>query len=318
MTYAERITPTRLRRASLTPREYMEPGRHDVPVGYLFRPDDVARDEYTDLAGLAESMETTNGPIHNIIATPRDGRLIIVSGGRRHAAAVMAGIPTLPVEVRPMSEVARLLAMAIENGQRQDLSPLEEGRIYARLTQEGLSQRDIAKKVGKAQSHISKRIALLGLPVEVQDAVRSGEAGLEAVLQPSRNQRTKPNASTPALRVAFAEEIVADRSMDSNDCSLLILQYGLAKASDDAVWRVANALKIEGVTRNNMRSMLSACDAKHRVSVAAALALLDLVGSTSNESWTDSQVAAMRALVRQGYLPTEDEAARLKRSKAAS
>jgi hypothetical protein len=81
----------------------------------------------------------------------------------------------VPVIIRDVDEDERLLVMAAENLQREDLSPLEEARAYQRLIDTlGCSQRDLAPKVGKTQSHISKRLALLALPKDVQKEVDSG------------------------------------------------------------------------------------------------------------------------------------------------
>src|SRR6185295_12285530 len=90
----------------------------------------------------------------------------IVAGHRRHAAARIAGLELIPCIVRTFTEQARIEAMVIENLQRSDLSPFDEARGLSQLVAVGLTQRDIAERVGCSQSHVSKRLALAAMPPE--------------------------------------------------------------------------------------------------------------------------------------------------------
>lgn len=73
--------------------------------------------------------------------------------------------------VQDFDEQLRVAAMLVENPQREGLGVLEEARGIKRLADMGLSQREIARQLGRGQSHVSKRLALLTLPAEIQAAI---------------------------------------------------------------------------------------------------------------------------------------------------
>jgi ParB family chromosome partitioning protein len=104
----------------------------------------------------------------------------IVAGERRWRAAQQAGLATVPVTVREVAD-DRLLELAlIENIQREELSPLEEAQAFQRLQQDlGLTQEDVARKVGRDRSTVANSIRLLRLPDEARELLASGrlEAG---------------------------------------------------------------------------------------------------------------------------------------------
>lgn len=92
---------------------------------------------------------------------------VIIAGHRRVAAAREAGLTTVPCVVREdLVGPAAREAMLIENLHREDLTPVEEAQAFDQLRLLGLSQRQIAERVGCNQSHISKRLDLLKLPPE--------------------------------------------------------------------------------------------------------------------------------------------------------
>ena len=128
------------------------------------------------LRELADSIRE-NGIIQPLVVLAReDGLYEIVVGERRFRASRLAGMATVPVFVsQPLNEETKLELALIENVQRADLNPIEEGRAYERLrTEFGLQVQEIARKVGKDASTISNLLRLLGLPVEIQRALIEG------------------------------------------------------------------------------------------------------------------------------------------------
>jgi ParB family chromosome partitioning protein len=123
-------------------------------------------------AGLRdlESSIRESGIVQPIVVRPVGDRYQIIAGERRWRAAQRAGLRTVPVSVREVPD-DRLLELAlVENIQREDLSPLEEATAYQRLQDElGLSQEDLARKVGKDRSTVANTIRLLRLPAEVRE-----------------------------------------------------------------------------------------------------------------------------------------------------
>ena len=99
----------------------------------------------------------------------------IVAGERRWRAAQAAGLHQVPVVVREFSDQDTLEIALIENIQRQDLTPIEEGEGYRRLIEDfGYNQDQLAEHVGRSRSHIANTVRLLGLPDEVKAMIDDG------------------------------------------------------------------------------------------------------------------------------------------------
>jgi ParB family chromosome partitioning protein len=116
----------------------------------------------------------TQGVLQPILVRPVDGGYEIVAGERRFRAAQRAGLTTVPVIVRELSEQQALEFAIVENLQRDDLDDLEEADAYARLSAFGLSQEEVARTVGKSRSAIANALRLLTLPAAAKDALRDG------------------------------------------------------------------------------------------------------------------------------------------------
>lgn len=101
----------------------------------------------------------------------------LIAGHRRLMASKKVGLKTVPVVIRTNLKRADALEMAIvENIQRQDLNVVETARAYARLSDEfGLTQREIAARLGKSRESIANTLRLLSLPTHFQDAISSGK-----------------------------------------------------------------------------------------------------------------------------------------------
>ena len=126
------------------------------------------------IAELAQSI-ASHGVLQPILVEPVGSRYRIIAGERRFRAARRAGLQRIPALVRTSTDDERLALALIENIQREDLTPLEEAQAYRRLIEvSGISQEDLAARVGKNRSTISNSLRLLGLPVEVQDALSDG------------------------------------------------------------------------------------------------------------------------------------------------
>ena len=128
------------------------------------------------LTELAESIQK-NGIMQPIIVRPGAGsKLEIVAGERRWRAAKLAGLDTVPVIIREISNKQALELALVENIQRRDLGPLEEALGYQRLIEEfDYTQEELAGTVGKSRSHIANLLRLLSLPDEVKAMLEKGE-----------------------------------------------------------------------------------------------------------------------------------------------
>ncbi len=101
----------------------------------------------------------------------------LVAGERRLKAAKLIGLERVPAIVRVISQEKEKLEMAIvENMQRADLNPIESARSCAKLAEEfGLTQREIAARLGKSRETISNLMRLLNLPTQMQEAIANNK-----------------------------------------------------------------------------------------------------------------------------------------------
>ncbi|MBI4993453.1 ParB/RepB/Spo0J family partition protein [Candidatus Wolfebacteria bacterium] len=100
----------------------------------------------------------------------------LIAGERRLKASKLAGLERIPAIVKKLPKKADQMEMAIvENLQRANLDSIETARAYARLSDEfGLTQREIAARLGKSRETIANAIRLLNLPTEIQTALAEG------------------------------------------------------------------------------------------------------------------------------------------------
>ena len=130
----------------------------------------------TELAELADSIRQ-QGIIQPIIAEDAgDGTYTIIAGERRARAAQLAGLSKAPAVLRKYSDEKRMVVSLIENIQRADLNPIEEASAYRKLMElAGLSQEEVAARVGKNRATVANSLRLLKLPGEMQDSIRKNE-----------------------------------------------------------------------------------------------------------------------------------------------
>ncbi len=134
------------------------------------------RFDHEATAGLAESIRA-QGIIQPVVLRPRAaGGYELIAGERRWRAAREANVATLPALVRDAADRDALLLGLVENVAREELSPVEEARAYALLTDEfGLSLGEIAERVGGSKPGVSNRLRLLELSDDILSMVERGE-----------------------------------------------------------------------------------------------------------------------------------------------
>jgi len=127
------------------------------------------------LAELAESIRE-HGIIESIVVEDAgDGSFYIIAGERRTRAARIAGLDKVPVTLRKFSEQKKLEIALIENIQRDDLNDIEEAQAYYKLMElGGLTQEQVASRVGKNRATVANAIRLLKLPEDMQSALAKG------------------------------------------------------------------------------------------------------------------------------------------------
>lgn len=125
------------------------------------------------LTELSQSI-LENGLIQPIVVRPSiNGKYEIVAGERRFKAANMAGFQKIPCIVQEYSDLQSAQVALIENIQRENLSPIEEAEAFHTLIEmTGMTQQELAIKLGKTQSTIANKLRLLKLPETVKEALK--------------------------------------------------------------------------------------------------------------------------------------------------
>ncbi len=152
-------------------------GIFDIPIGSIKANPFQPRQEFNEQAldSLSKSIAQL-GIIQPItVRAAKGGEFEIISGERRLRAAKLAGMEEIPAYIRPAKDVRMLEMALVENVQREELNPIEVALGYRRLIDEyGLTQEEVAQRVGKNRSTITNFLRLLHLPPKVQIGLREG------------------------------------------------------------------------------------------------------------------------------------------------
>lgn len=157
----------------------VQAGMAEVPINKVHPNPHQPRHFFDDgaLEDLASSIRR-HGVLQPLLVS-EDGSngYLLVTGERRWRAAKLAGLRTVPAVIRERLEDADQLELAlVENLQRRDLTPLEEARAYEQLRANlGLSQAEIAERVGMNRSTVANSLRLLKLPDDIQAMVEKSE-----------------------------------------------------------------------------------------------------------------------------------------------
>lgn len=146
----------------------------------------------------------------------------LIAGERRWAAARLASLTTVPVIVKEATPQQMLELALVENIQRADLNPLEEAAAYQQLIDEfGLTQEEVAARVGKSRVSVANVVRLLRLPDEVKAALLNGQItegharALLAADNPETMIRLLKTVTRQGLNVRQTEELVRRQTAES-------------------------------------------------------------------------------------------------------
>jgi ParB family chromosome partitioning protein len=125
------------------------------------------------LEELAQSIQTT-GIIQPLLVRPMGGMYELVAGERRWRAAQLAGLTRVPAIVRDIPDEKVLELALIENIQRAELNPVEEAKAYKRLIETlGLTQDEVAQRVGRDRTFVTNYLRVLKLPKEIHELIET-------------------------------------------------------------------------------------------------------------------------------------------------
>lgn len=163
---------------------------------------------------LAASMRE-HGVIQPLIVRRKGTRYELIAGERRLRAALKADLKKVPIIVKEMDDREAMEASLVENVQREDLNPVDEAEAYQRLISEfGLTQEEVAARVGKSRAEVANTVRLVKLEPEVKELLAQGKIsaghGRALVGLPAKEQiRMARMIVTKGLSVRKVEEMLA-------------------------------------------------------------------------------------------------------------
>lgn len=170
------------------------------------------------LQELAASIKNY-GVIQPILVTELgDGKYELIAGERRMRASMLAGLSTIPCIVKSFSESDRAEIALIENLQREDLNPVEEAKAYrALMDKSGMTQEELANKLGKSRPAIANSLRLLTLSPNVLELVEAGRlsAGHARTLAVIKDQKVQESYAKAA----------ADKKMSVRQLERMVAHY---------------------------------------------------------------------------------------------
>src|SRR5215467_388886 len=157
--------------------------------------------DQSKLEELAQSIRTT-GIIQPLLVRPTGGLFELVAGERRWRAAQIAGLSRIPAIVREIPDERLLEFALVENIQRQELNPIEEANAYKRLIESlGLTQDEVAKRVGRDRTYITNYLRVLKLPTDIQTLIENDKLSFG-------HARTLLAVQDPMLQRRLAQKIL--------------------------------------------------------------------------------------------------------------
>ncbi len=193
-----------------------------------------------DLAELVHSVREFGVLQPVVVRANEDGQYELIMGERRTRAAREAGLTSIPAVIRETADEHLLRDALLENLHRSELNPLEEASAYQQLLEDfGITQEELASRIGRSRPQISNTIRLLKLPVPVQQRVAAGvlTAGhARAILSldtPEAMQRLADKIVNEDLSVRAAE--AAAKGPDASSTRPSKPQAGARRAHLDEV-----------------------------------------------------------------------------------
>lgn len=190
----------------------------DIPIDSIDLNPDQPRKVFNeqDLEELSLSIKEF-GVIQPILVKKVGSRYLLIAGERRLKASLLAGLNKIPAIVRNAAPKDMAFIAIVENVQREDLNYIEEALAYKCLMDEyGLSQWEIAKRVGKQQSTISNKIRILSLPQDIRDALTENKLSerharaLLRVKDDNHRQTILKRVIDNSLNVRQSEKLIDD------------------------------------------------------------------------------------------------------------
>jgi len=154
-----------------------------VKLDQIDRPSKIARESIDPekIRELAESIREV-GLLEPVLLRPVNGRYEMVAGDRRFLAHKLLGLKDIKAIVKKLNDNETVIIRGIENLQRENLTPSEEGSFYVALKEEGgLTIKELCRRTGKTEKTVSRLIWFSKFPEEVRRAVDRKEVSLNVL-----------------------------------------------------------------------------------------------------------------------------------------
>ena len=153
---------------------------------------------------LASSIKE-HGIIQPLVLRRLGDKYEIIAGERRYKAAQLAGLTEVPAIISNIDDNKSAEIALVENVQRRNLNSLEEAKSYKKiLDKEGLTQEELAKKIGVSQSTIANKLRLLNLTSEAQDALMNDKIS-------ERHARSLLSVTDPEKQKVLLNKVISER-----------------------------------------------------------------------------------------------------------
>jgi ParB family chromosome partitioning protein len=208
---------------ALIPAAETQAGAAEIPVARVSPNPHQPRQSIAEesLAELAASIRE-HGVIQPLVVTQSGDEYQLIAGERRWRAAQLAGLTTIPAIIKESTPQQMLELALVENVQRADLNPLEEAGAYRQLMDDfGLTQEEVAARVGKSRTAVANIVRLLRLPDDVKaalaaDRISEGHARALLALPTAQLQRqVLAIIEARGLNVRQVEELVRRMQLES-------------------------------------------------------------------------------------------------------
>jgi ParB family transcriptional regulator, chromosome partitioning protein len=201
----------------------------DREIKRIVHPKEQLRSEVSKVAELSDSIRQ-KGLLHPIIVRIRADYFEIVAGNRRYEACKSLGWRKITCHIEELDDKEAFEISLMENIQRHTLNPLDEAKAFQAYVSEfgwgGVS--DLASKIGKSVSYVTKRIGLLKLPVDVKNSIVKNQvsSSIGAELASISDDKTKSNLahliSQRHLSVRSVRQLVNELETDTTDHRMLV------------------------------------------------------------------------------------------------
>src|SRR5438093_8895967 len=269
------------------PTPAVAPSELGVPVHEIVPNPEQPRRHFEDEAlGLLADSIRRHGLLQPLVVRRIAGRFELIAGERRLQAAKRAGLEAVPVIVREARPEERLELALIENLQRENLTPLEEAEAYRHLMDVyGLTQEEIAQRVGKSRPAITNTLRLLALPDAVKAQLEGGELS-------AGHARAVLSLEDEQEQVDFAREVVTRKLSKSTT-------EGLAAARSKRP-----AKRTAGTTASNLHVRALAEELTKEFGTRVRITPRARGGSIEIEYYSDAELARLIERLRSAAGPS--------------